>query len=74
MANLITVSEAAKKIGASVATVRRMCEQGKIPGAHHSQIKIGKGYAWLIPETSLPKIELKAEGKRSPAYGGKSKP
>lgn len=69
MANLITVSEAAKRMGASVATVRRLCKQGKLIGAHQIQVKIGKGYVWLIPETALDKITLLSEGKRSPVYG-----
>lgn len=73
MANLITVSEAAERIGASVATIRRWCEQGKLAGAHQSQIKIGTGYAWLIPETSLDKKIVVDAGKRSPIYGGKNK-
>lgn len=73
MANLLTVSQAADKIGASVATIRRWCEQGKLTGAHQSQIKIGTGYAWLIPDTSLENKTLADAGKRSPIYGGKHK-
>lgn len=74
MANLITVSEAAKRIGASSATIRRLCESGKIKGAHQSQVKIGNGYVWLLPETAIQTIELSNEGKRSPKYGKKQKP
>ena len=74
MANLITVSEAAKRAGASVATIRRLCEQGKIAGAHQSQVKIGNGYVWLLPDTSLEKLTFMNEGKRSVSYGKKTKP
>jgi excisionase family DNA binding protein len=73
MANLLTVSQVAERTGASVATIRRKCERGEITGAHQSQIKIGNGYAWLIPETSIESITLVDAGKRSPIYGGKPK-
>lgn len=68
MAKMITVSEAAKITGSSSATIRRLCENGTIKGAIKSQIKIGNGFVWLVPENALDTLEFKPYGKRASAY------
>lgn len=44
---LLTVNEAADRLGVSVATIRRGCASGQIPAS-----KVGR--SWLIPSASLP--------------------
>lgn len=64
---LLTLKEVSKRHGVSVATLRRWIAQGDIPTAQQSQIKIGSGYVWLIPDdTEIPTPE--AAGKRHPNY------
>lgn len=56
MAQLITVEEAATRLGLSVATVRRRCGSGELPAE-----RVGR--SWLIDSTRLP--ATKATKKRS---------
>ena len=44
--NLITASEYAELHGKKSAIIRRLCQNGRIPGA------VQKGKTWLIPENS----------------------
>ena len=54
---MLTTQQAAALRGVAVVTVRRWCQQGKVPGA----IRIGRD--WMIPETAaLP--EIGAGGRR----------
>lgn len=64
---MLTLKQVSDKTGVSVATLRRWCTEGRIPGAEQSTIKIGAGYVWLIPENAeIPTPS--EEGKRSPNY------
>lgn len=65
----LTVKKVSDQTGVSVATIRRWCEEGKVPGAHQSVITIGSGRVWLIPEESVAKLpEIQPAGRRSPKY------
>lgn len=55
--NLLTVEEAAERLGVSVATVRRRCADGEI-----SARKSGRN--WLIDEASLPARRARPKGRR----------
>ena len=64
---MLTVKEVSDCTGVSVATLRRWIAEGKIKGAKQSQIKIGSGRVWLIPEDAeIPTPE--SVGKRHPNY------
>lgn len=47
---LLTLKQVSEKHGVSVATLRRWIAAGGIPQAIRSEVKIGSGYVWLIPE------------------------
>lgn len=51
---LITAKEYAKKIGTSWSNVRRLLQQGRIPGAR----KLGEGpkAPWMVPEDAIPTL------------------
>jgi len=63
----LTLKEVSQKHGVSVATLRRWIGQGKIPQAEQTQIKIGSGYVWLIPEEAEIPTPVE-EGARHPDY------
>ncbi|BCY18677.1 hypothetical protein hrd7_25260 [Leptolinea sp. HRD-7] len=48
MDDFISISEAAEKIGASVALIRRWCQTGKMPA-----VKVGK--TWIIKASDVEK-------------------
>jgi predicted site-specific integrase-resolvase len=63
----LTLKQVSEKHGVSVATLRRWIAQGKIPSAEQSEIKIGAGYVWLVPENAEIPIPID-EGARHPDY------
>ncbi len=64
---MLTVKQVSDIHGVSVATLRRWIAEGRINGAEQSEIKIGSGNVWLIPENAeIPVPE--AAGKRHPNY------
>lgn len=64
---MLTVKQVSDRTGVSVATLRRWIAEEKIKGAEQSQIKIGSGRVWLIPEDAeIPTPE--PAGKRHPNY------
>lgn len=64
---MVTLKQISDKHGVSVATLRRWIADKKIPGAVQSEIKIGSGNVWLVPEDAvIPTPE--AAGKRHPNY------
>lgn len=65
--NKLTLKEVSQRHGVSVATLRRWIAQGKIPSAEQSQIKIGSGHVWLIPENAEIPTPVE-EGARHPDY------
>lgn len=69
---MLTLTEVAKRHDVSVATLRRWCAEGKIPGAEQSPIKIGKGRVWLIPDNAEIPTPIN-EGARHPDYDRSSK-
>lgn len=65
--NKQTLKQVSDRTGVSVATLRRWIAEGKIPRAEQTNIKIGSGYVWLIPEDAeIPTPE--PAGKRHPNY------
>lgn len=46
----LTIHEAAKKMGKSVQTLRRMIKRGLLP---HEQIRTPQGFSYLIPQEAL---------------------
>lgn len=67
MPNMLTLSEVSKRHGVSVATLRRWIAEGRIPTAEQSQIKIGSGRVWLVPEEAEIPVPID-QGKRAPNY------
>ena len=45
----LTTREVARKLRASADTVRRMCEEGRFPGAH----RLREGGRWRIPRADV---------------------
>jgi hypothetical protein len=62
-----TIKQVSDRTGISTATLRRWIAEGKIKGAERSQIKIGSGNVWLLPDdVEIPEPE--EAGKRHPNY------
>lgn len=70
---MLTVREAAEKLGAAASSVRLWVRTGRFPGAKLEETPVGS--YWLIPETDLegfsigkagrpPKVKGVTKGKR----------
>jgi hypothetical protein len=58
---MLTVQEAAAKLGASVKSVRVWVWQGRFAGARKETTPMGE--YWLIPESSLEGVEVRPPGR-----------
>jgi hypothetical protein len=58
---MLTVKEAAAKIGSPEASIRVWLNRGRFPGAHLEQTPIGP--YWLIPESALENFKLGKAGR-----------
>jgi excisionase family DNA binding protein len=52
---LISTTEAARRLNASPDTIKRLCQQGRIPASK-------PGRDWMIEESELPKIVIAPRG------------
>jgi predicted site-specific integrase-resolvase len=57
MENLLNATQAAKIYGVSKMTMSEWCDRGYVPGAQ----KVGR--TWVIPESSLDKIQRPDMGR-----------
>lgn len=64
MENLLNATQAAKIYGVSKMTMAEWCDRGYVPGAQ----KVGR--TWVIPESSLSKIERPDMGRPSKESNG----
>ena len=72
---MLTVREAAARIGASESSIRVWAWRGKFPGARKESTPMGE--YWLIPEKDVEAFEMGAPGrppKPKAKKGGKKKP
>jgi hypothetical protein len=70
---MLTVKEAAAKIGAAEISVRIWAKGGRFPGARKEQTPMGE--YWVIPENALKGFENPGRGKpRKPLDELKSNP
>lgn len=58
---MLTVREAAERIGASSISVRIWASKGRFPGARKEETPVGS--YWLIPESSLEGFEMGSAGR-----------
>jgi excisionase family DNA binding protein len=58
---MLTVKEAAERVGASAISVRIWASQGRFKGARKEETPVG-GY-WLIPESALEGFTLRKAGR-----------
>lgn len=74
---MIYVSEAAERLGVSVATIHRWRLEGKIKGMRREKARNAFGFTWKVPVEALEGIDIKPTGKRSVNYsygrGGKNR-
>lgn len=56
---MITVTEAASRLGCSVAIIRRMCADGRITAKKY-------GKTWLIDQLEFSQIVIKPRRKKAP--------
>jgi hypothetical protein len=66
---MLSVKEAAQRIGAAASSVRYWLTKGRFPNAELVEPEYGVPY-WLIPESDLKDFEL---GKPGPKPGTKQK-
>ena len=59
MSDVVGTAKATKWLGLSEETVRKLCRQGKLPGAFQPAGYQGK---WLIPRETLEAIRAQPEG------------
>ena len=70
---MLTVKEAAAKIGAAEISVRIWAKAGRFSGARKEETPMGE--YWLIPENALERFENPGRGRpRKPLSELKSKP
>ena len=62
---MLTVKEAAEKVGAGESSIRLWAGQGRFPGARQEETPFGS--YWLIPDTAL-------DGFTNPGRGRPPKP
>jgi len=65
---MLTVREAAEKIGASSISVRIWASKGRFPGAE-LDTSSPRGAVWLIPETALEGFEMGKAGRPAKKKG-----
>lgn len=68
---MLTVSEAAARIGASPISVRIWASRGRFPGAVKEETPVGS--YWLIPEKSLEGFEMGSAGRPAKTKTSKRK-
>lgn len=68
---MLTVKEAAEKIGAAAISVRVWANRGLFPGARKESTPMGE--YWLIPETALANFEMGKPGRPRKASSKKGK-
>ena len=61
----VTISEAARRTGTSISTLRRRLAKGQVPGAHKAPGPDGE--EWRIPVAALDSIESISKEKRARA-------
>jgi excisionase family DNA binding protein len=66
MENFLTATEAANKMHVSDQTMINWINQGRVPGVQ----KVGR--TWIVPESSLQKIEQPRMGRPPKGNGTKS--
>lgn len=73
---MLTVKEAAAKIGSAQASIRVWLSQGRFPGAYKESTPLGD--YWLIPESEVAAFERRTPGPRPGSKrkkrGSKKKP
>jgi hypothetical protein len=70
---MLTIREAAERIGTTPASVRVWAWKGRFPGARKEETPMGE--YWLIPESAVENFELGKAGRPpKPASKKKSKP
>lgn len=65
LGNLVSVSEAAERLGLAETLVRRYVRQGRLRGEQ-------KGRMWLIDEESLDEFAAKPRSSGNPKFSSKS--
>jgi excisionase family DNA binding protein len=60
-AKMLTVREAAQRIGAAESSVRLWVRRGRFPGAKLEESPVGS--YWLIPDTDLENFEMGSPGR-----------
>jgi hypothetical protein len=68
----LTTNDIAERYQVAKRVARRWCEEGRFPHAYQLPITIGRGQAWLVPESDLedfvpPKIGRPLAGNPSTA-------
>lgn len=66
LGTLLSLKEAAQKLGKSEKTVRRMVTRGDLPGAHQVPMTSGKGMQWVVPYSSVIAIENETRQQVNP--------
>jgi hypothetical protein len=66
LGTLLTLKEAAQKLGKSEKTVRRMITRGDLAGAHQVEMSNGKGMQWVIPYSSVIAVENETRQQVNP--------
>jgi len=66
LGTVLTLKEAATRLGLSTKTVQRMLSRGDLPGAHKTPMPGGKGEQWAIPVSAVEGYQA-AERKSAPA-------
>lgn len=57
LGTLLTMREAAERLGISTKTVRRMIDRGNFAGAHQVPMASGKSLQWVVPYSEIVKQE-----------------
>jgi excisionase family DNA binding protein len=66
LGTLMTLKEAATRLGVSPKTVRRMIERGALVGSHQVPMPSGKGSQWVVPYSAVVEQETKTAKQATP--------
>jgi len=66
LGTLLTLKEAATRLGVSPKTVRRMIGRGALLGSHQVPMPNGKGSQWVVPYSSVVEQETKTARQATP--------